>query len=161
VANSNVLGAVTVLGKKVTLSAGGPTKVEVPKVGMVSLELSGTETASDTAAASALKLKVAVNPLDLNVAQVDGELVLAEARCQSPAGPAASPSATPDVKPQTATGTGAGAGTVTGSGTAVTRAGLAETGGSSLTPYVAGGALALLGIGATALVVTRRNRASS
>ena len=39
--------------------------------------------------------------------------------------------------------------------------GLAETGGSSRTPYVAGGALALLGIGATALVVTRRNRASS
>ncbi|CAL9406064.1 hypothetical protein SUDANB120_01556 [Streptomyces sp. enrichment culture] len=157
-ATSNVLGSVTVLGKKATLSAGGPTKVEVPKVGMVSLELSGTETTSSTAAAAALRLKVSVNPLDLNVAQVEGEVVLAEARCQSPAGPppssaAPEPSgggmtATPDVKPQTgASGTGAA---ITGD------ANLAETGGSSATPWVAGGALVLLGLGGVALVVTRR-----
>ncbi|MFD9306572.1 LAETG motif-containing sortase-dependent surface protein, partial [Streptomyces sp. NPDC060048] len=37
---------------------------------------------------------------------------------------------------------------------------LAETGGGSLTPYVTGGALILLGFGATALVVTRRGRSS-
>ncbi|KJY36795.1 LPXTG-motif cell wall anchor domain protein [Streptomyces sp. NRRL S-444] len=152
VAGSNVLGTVTVLGKKVTLSAGGPTKIEVPKVGLVSLELSGTETTSTTAAAAALRLKVSVNPLDLNVAQVEGEVVLAEAHCEAPAGPAPEPSAKPDVKPQTA---------ASGTGAALTTdANLAETGGGSATPYVAGGALALLGIGATALVVTRRGRSS-
>ncbi|MET9886796.1 SCO1860 family LAETG-anchored protein [Streptomyces sp. NPDC006430] len=151
-ASANVLGAVTVLGKKVTLSAGGPTKVEIPKVGLVSLELSGTETTSTTAAAAALRLKVSVNPLDLNVAQVEGEVVLAEARCEAPAGAAPAPSVAPDVKPQTAaSGTGAGI---------TTDANLAETGGGSMTPYVAGGALVLLGIGATALIVTRRGRTS-
>ncbi|MET9960846.1 SCO1860 family LAETG-anchored protein [Streptomyces sp. NPDC006326] len=153
VATANALGTVTVLGKKVTLSAGGPTKVEIPKVGLVSLELSGTETTSTTAAAAALRLKVSVNPLDLNVAQVEGEVVLAEARCTSPAGSVPPPASTqPDVKPQTG---------ASGTGAALTNeAGLAETGGGSLTPYVAGGALVLLGIGAGALVVTRRGRAS-
>ncbi len=151
VATSNVLGTVTVLGKKVTLSAGGPTKVEVPKVGLVSLELSAAETTSTTAAAAALRLRVSVNPLDLNVAQVEGEIVLAEARCESPAGPAPSASASklPDIKPQTGTAGGSG-----------TQPDLAETGGGSLTPFVTGGALLLLGFGAAALVVTRRGKAS-
>ncbi|MCY0917721.1 MULTISPECIES: SCO1860 family LAETG-anchored protein [unclassified Streptomyces] len=162
VASANVLGNVTVLGKKVTLTAGGPTKVEVPKVGLVSLELSGTETTSTTAAAAALRLKVSVNPLDLNVAQVEGDIVLAEARCESPSGPGPGPSASaparPDVKPQAATGSN-----VTVSEPAATPAGasnLAETGAASVTPWVAGGALLLLGIGAGALVVTRRGRAT-
>ncbi|MFD3720409.1 SCO1860 family LAETG-anchored protein [Streptomyces sp. NPDC058674] len=165
VATSNVLGKVTALGKKVTLSAGGPTKIEVPGVGLVSLELSGTETTSSTAAAAALRLKVSVNPLKLNVAEVEGEIVLAEAHCASPAAPipvkpeekpGAKPDVKPDVKPQTGTGA-----TQTGTGTAVTTgAGLAETGGGSLTPYVAGAALVLLGLGGGALVVTRRGRAS-
>ncbi|MBT2476936.1 SCO1860 family LAETG-anchored protein [Streptomyces sp. ISL-94] len=152
VASANVLGTVTALGKRTTLSAGGPTKVEVPGVGLVSLELSGTQTTSTTAAAAALRLKVSVNPLKLNVAEVEGELVLAEAHCESPTGPAPTPPAKPDVKPQTGTGTGPGVTT--------TNANLAETGGGSLTPYVAGGALILLGIGAGALVVSRRGRAS-
>lgn len=147
VATSNVLGTVTALGKKVTLTAGGPTKIEVPGVGLVSLELSGTQTTSTTAAAAALRLKVSVNPLNLNVAQVDGEIVLAEAHCTSPK-TAAKPAAKPDVKPQTAV--------VTGS----TQANLAETGAGSVTPWVAGGALLLLGAGAGALVLTRRGRAS-
>uniref|UniRef100_A0AAU2JP06 Gram-positive cocci surface proteins LPxTG domain-containing protein n=1 Tax=Streptomyces sp. NBC_00049 TaxID=2903617 RepID=A0AAU2JP06_9ACTN len=151
VASANVLGSVTALGKKTTLSAGGPTKVEVPGVGVVSLELSSKEITSTTAAAAALRLKVSVNPLDLNVAQVDGEIVLAEAHCETPAGPEPTPAGTPDVKPQTA---------ASGTGAAVTRANLAETGGGSLTPYVAGGALILLAIGAGALIVTRRSRTS-
>ncbi|MFJ7586341.1 SCO1860 family LAETG-anchored protein [Streptomyces sp. NPDC097617] len=157
VASANVLGKVTALGKKVTLTAGGPTKVDVPGVGQVVLELSGTETTSTTAAAAALRLKVAVNPLKLNVAQVDGEIVLAEAHCESPKGtePAAPPPANPDIKPQTATGTGGAA----ASGTTA-NANLAETGGGSLTPYVAGGALTLLAIGGGALLLTRRGRAS-
>lgn len=158
VASANVLGTVTALGKKVTLSAGGPTKVEVPGVGRIDLELSGTETTSTTAAAAALRLKIAVNPLNLNVAKVDGEIVLAEAHCESPAGaaPSSAPPANPDIKPQTATGTGTGSATSGG----LTGANLAETGGGSLTPYVAGGALTLLAIGGGALLLTRRGRAS-
>ncbi|MFE3559831.1 SCO1860 family LAETG-anchored protein [Streptomyces sp. NPDC059193] len=161
VATSNVLGTVTALGKKTTLSAGGPTKVEVPGVGLVSLELSATKTTSTTAAATALRLKVSVNPLKLNVAEVEGEIVLAEAHCVSPAAPApsakpdAKPETKPDVKPQTATGAGSGTGAAV-----TTDANLAATGGGSLTPYVAGGALVLLGIGGGALVVTRRGRTS-
>ncbi|MCJ1680302.1 hypothetical protein MTF65_23765 [Streptomyces sp. APSN-46.1] len=162
VASANVLGAVTVLGKKVTLSAGGPTKVEVPKVGLVSLELSDARTTSTTAAAAALRLKVSVNPLDLNVAQVEGEIVLAEAHCESPKGPGPNPSAKqPGIKPQTGTtGTSGITGTSGTSGTTVAQANLAETGGGSLTPYVVGGAVLLLGAGAGALVVARRGRAS-
>lgn len=158
VASANALGKVTALGKKVTLSAGGPTKVEVPGVGQIDLELSTTETTSTTAAAAALRLKVAVNPLNLNVASVDGEIVLAEAHCESPSAPPANP----DVKPQAATGTGSGSavsgGTAGNPGT--TGANLAETGGGSLTPYVAGGALTLLAIGGGALLITRRGGAS-
>ncbi|MFD9410433.1 SCO1860 family LAETG-anchored protein [Streptomyces sp. NPDC059989] len=153
VASANVLGTVTALGKRITLTAGGPTKVEVPGVGLVSLELSGTQTTSTTAAAAALRLKVSVNPLNLNVAEVEGEVVLAEAHCESPTGPAPTPPAKPDVKPQAGTGSGTGS-------ALTTNANLAETGGGSLTPYVAGGALILLGIGAGALVVSRRGRAS-
>ncbi|MFF4419190.1 SCO1860 family LAETG-anchored protein [Streptomyces sp. NPDC001549] len=158
VASANALGKVTALGKKVTLSAGGPTKVEVPGVGRIDLELSGTETTSTTAAAAALRLKVAVNPLNLNVAKVDGEIVLAEAHCESPRGaaPTPNPPADPDIKPQVATGTGSRSATSGGT----TGANLAETGGGSLTPYVAGGALALLAIGGGALLVTRRGRSS-
>ncbi|WP_030962138.1 SCO1860 family LAETG-anchored protein [Streptomyces sp. NRRL S-378] len=161
VASANVLGTVTALGKKVTLSAGGPTKVEVPGVGMVSMELSGTETTSTTAAAAALRLKVAVNPLNLNVAQVDGEIVLAEAHCESPKGPAPTTKAPgqPDIKTQTGTGTGGAAtGAGTGSG-GTTDANLAETGGGSLTPFITGGALTLLALGGGALFLTRRGRA--
>ncbi|MFJ3923520.1 SCO1860 family LAETG-anchored protein [Streptomyces sp. NPDC090022] len=166
VADANVLGAVTVLGKKVTLTPGGPTRVAVPGVGEVNLELSGTETTSTTAAAAALRLKVTVNPLDLNVAQVEGEVVLAESRCTSPVAPSAAPAPKPDAKPQsggaaTTTNTGTGTGTnTTATRASSTQGGLAETGGSSTTPYVAGGGLLLLGIGGCALYLGRgRGRA--
>src|SRR5690606_32164773 len=78
--------AVTVLGKRVALTAGGPTQVEVPGVGEVRLDLSLTETTSTTAAATALRLKVSGDPLKLGVAAVDGTLTLAEAGCEAPAG---------------------------------------------------------------------------
>ncbi|MFD6182740.1 SCO1860 family LAETG-anchored protein [Streptomyces goshikiensis] len=160
-ASANALGAVTVLGREVTLSVGGPTKVEVPKVGTVTMELSGTQITSATAAAAALRLKVSVNPLDLNVAQVDGEIVLAEAHCESPKAPGPDPSAKPDVKPQAAApGTTATTGTAGTAATGGTRADLAETGGGFLTPYAVGGGVLLLGAGAGALVVARRGRAS-
>ncbi|MEU6209656.1 SCO1860 family LAETG-anchored protein [Streptomyces sp. NPDC047023] len=167
VASANVLGTVTALGKRVTLSAGGPTTLDVPGVGSVRMELSGTRTTSTTAAAAALRLKVAVNPLNLNVAQVDGEIVLAEARCETPKGTAAAANppaqepGDPDVKTQTGTGTGTGTapGTPAGSGTPA-GANLAETGGGSMTPYITGGALSLLALGGGALYLTRRGRTS-
>ncbi|MGN2364265.1 SCO1860 family LAETG-anchored protein [Streptomyces luridiscabiei] len=162
VAESNVLGHVKVLGKKVTLSAGGPTRVAVPGVGEVSLDLSSTETTSRTAAATALRLKVSVNPLDLNVAEVEGDITLAEATCETPKTPekpggsdggstggdtgGSTGGDAPDVKPQTGSD----------AGEAPTTANLAETGGSSTTPYLAGGAALLLAIGAGATVVARR-----
>ncbi|MFI7411434.1 SCO1860 family LAETG-anchored protein [Streptomyces sp. NPDC049627] len=145
-ASSNLLGDVTVLGKKVTLTAGGTTNVRVPGVGEVRLDYSKTETTSRTAAATALELKIAVNPLKLNVADVEGTLTLAKATCETPAAPArqAAPGTDPagDVKPQ---GEPAGDG-------------LAETGGSSMTPYLAGGAVALLLAGGGAVAFARRSR---
>ncbi|MEU9591881.1 SCO1860 family LAETG-anchored protein [Streptomyces sp. NPDC048219] len=154
VASSDLLGAVTVLGKKVTLTTGGTTDVKVPGVGEVRLDLSTTETTSRTAAATALRLTVHVDPLNLGVAEVDGTLTLASAACESPAAPPAEAGQPPakaeeapaepaaDVKPQ-----GAPA-----------EADLAETGGSSTTPYLAAGAAALVLAGGGALVVARRRR---
>ncbi|MFE9297098.1 SCO1860 family LAETG-anchored protein [Streptomyces niveus] len=144
VAESNLLGTVTVLGKKVTLSAAGPTRVEVPGVGEVTLDLSKTRTTSRTAAATALELKVAVNPLKLNVADVQGTLTLAEATCEAPAEPVKRTEPEPEkegVEPQTAT--------------EPTTENLAETGGSSMTPYLAAGAVLLLAVGGGALVLVR------
>ncbi|MFI2409377.1 SCO1860 family LAETG-anchored protein [Streptomyces sp. NPDC018947] len=145
VASSNLLGSVTVLGKKVTLTAGGTTDVKVPGVGEVRLDLSKAQTTTRTAAATALELKVSVNPLDLNVAEVDGTVTLAQATCESPAPPKAEAEKPPveqAVEPQ---------------GTR-TEPDLAETGGSSATPYIAAGAAALVLAGGGALVLTRRKR---
>ncbi|MCF3135963.1 SCO1860 family LAETG-anchored protein [Streptomyces olivochromogenes] len=146
VATSNVLGSVTVLGRRVTLTAGGPTDVKVPGVGEVRLDLSKRETTTRSAAATALELKVSVNPLKLNVAEVEGTLILAKATCETPTHLARSvvPSTTPtpDVKPQ-----GAPA-----------EADLAETGGNPTTPYLAAGALGFVVVGGGALVLARRRR---
>lgn len=192
VAESNVLGHVTVLGKKVTLSAGGPTRVAVPGVGEVSLDLSKTETTSHTAAATALQLKVAVNPLDLNVAEVNGEVTLAGATCETPKPPKKpeEPGTTDGGATNGSTGgsTGGDTGGSTGGDTGGSDGGstgstggdqgdggagtkpqtgsdttpnLAETGGSSSTPYLAGGAALLLAVGAGATVVARRRSGSS
>ncbi|MCX4848764.1 SCO1860 family LAETG-anchored protein [Streptomyces sp. NBC_00893] len=189
VAESNVLGHVTVLGKRIDLTAGGTTQVKVPAVGEVTLDLSKTHTTSRTAAATALQLKVSVNPLNLNVADVRGEITLAEATCETPkaTGPGGDNGGTSNggtsnggssdggssnggssnggssnggssgggstdggstdggVKPQTGTGNEPSV-----------DANLAETGGSSATPYIAGGAAVLLAAGAGAVVVARR-----
>ncbi|MET7285217.1 SCO1860 family LAETG-anchored protein [Streptomyces sp. NPDC005573] len=172
-AAANVLGAVTVLGKRVTLTAGGPTRVRVPGVGEVAVAYAEHRTTSRTAAATALELKVSVDPLKLNVADVEGTLTLARATCESPghrpaghpvpshdpaasplqeeagaaspaptadAAPDATPDAAPDLRPQAA------------------NAGLADTGSPSATPYLAGGALALLLVGGGVLTVMRRRR---
>lgn len=180
VAESNVLGHVKVLGQKVTLSAGGPTLVTVPGVGEVSLDLSKTETTSRTAAATALQLKVAINPLDLNVAEVNGEVTLAQATCETPKTPeepggtdggSTGGSGGGDTGGPTGGSTGGDQGGSTGGsdgGTDVkpqtgsgTTPNLAETGGSSSTPYIAGGAALLLAVGAGATVVARRRSGSA
>ncbi|MFE9409126.1 SCO1860 family LAETG-anchored protein [Streptomyces sp. NPDC006704] len=155
VAKSNVLGAVTVLGQKVTLAAGGTTRVRVPGVGEIGLDLSRATTTSRTAAAVALQLKVSVNPLHLNVADVEGEVTLAEATCQTPSGAPApakprpgAVAADPDKVPV------AGAGVKTQN---VADAELAETGGSSATSYVVGGVATLL-VGGVLVAARRRVR---
>lgn len=153
VAESNLLGGVTVLGKKITLSAGGTTQVEVPGVGEVRLDLSKTHTTSRTAAATALELKVSVNPLKLNVAEVEGTVTLAGASCETPAA-AAKPEPSAPVKPQG----GKEAEPVAEKPAKPAEANLAETGGNTSTPYLlAGGALLLAGGGA-AVVMARRLR---
>ncbi|MEV5970636.1 SCO1860 family LAETG-anchored protein [Streptomyces sp. NPDC051921] len=159
VAESNLLGHVTVLGKKTTLSTGGRTKVAVPGVGEVVLDLSRTSTTSRTAAATALELSVEVNPLKLNVAEVKGKITLAEATCETPAGdrpteqpsqqPSEQPTEQPTARPSHATGV-----TTNNGGTTPTE-NLAATGGSSMTPYLAGGAIVLLGAGGGALALAR------
>ncbi|QNP62681.1 SCO1860 family LAETG-anchored protein [Streptomyces genisteinicus] len=160
VAESNLLGHVRVLGKKVTLSAGGPTVVEVPAVGTVSLELSRTRTTSTTAAAAALQLKVSVDPLNLNVAEVTGELTLAEATCTSPAKAAApdkpAEPGEPDEAAPPAEDTEQPGRDIAAQSAEEPAANLAETGGSSATGYIAGGAGLFLAAGAAAIVVTRR-----
>lgn len=157
VAETKLPGAVTVLGRKVTVTAGGTTDVKVPGVGEVRLDLSKRETASRTAAATALVLNVSVNPLKLNVADVKGTLTLAKATCETPAAPAAadpSPEPAGDVEPQGAPASEA----VEPQGAPAKKADLAETGGSSLTPYLAGGAIALVLAGGGAVAVARHNR---
>ncbi|MFJ9625592.1 SCO1860 family LAETG-anchored protein [Streptomyces sp. NPDC101181] len=158
VAESNVLGHVAVLGKKVTLSAGGPTRVAVPGVGEVGLDLSKTVTTERTAAATALQLKVSVNPLKLNVAEVEGEVTLAEATCETPKTPAKPTEPAEPTQPEKPSGTTGEVTTQTGP--APTEANLAETGGSSATPYIAGGAALLLAVGAGATVMARRRGSS-
>ncbi|MFE9818322.1 SCO1860 family LAETG-anchored protein [Streptomyces sp. NPDC005773] len=229
VAESNVLGHVKVLGKRVTLTAAGTTQIAVPGVGSVTLDLSKTSTTSRTAAAVALQLKVSVNPLELNVADVKGEVTLAEATCETPkaastgggengggdngggdnggstdggstsggstdggstSGGSTDGGSTSGGSTDGGSGNGGstnGGSTDGGSGTAgstegstagdtagdtggdvkpqtgtddaprtTTDADLAETGSSSTTPYVAGGAALLLAVGAGAMVVARR-----
>ncbi|OIJ84808.1 SCO1860 family LAETG-anchored protein [Streptomyces colonosanans] len=164
VASANLLGAVTVLGRKVTLSAGGTTDVKVPGIGEVRLDVAPTRTTTRTAAASALELTVSVNPLKLNVAEVKGTVTLAGATCESPTGaPVASSSpvassapekaSAKDVKPQEAP-----AGDAKPQGAPAKEVNLAETGGSSATPYVVGGAVALLVAGGGVVGLARRRR---
>ncbi|MFF2661062.1 LAETG motif-containing sortase-dependent surface protein [Kitasatospora sp. NPDC058032] len=92
----------TVLGKPVTLSLYGPTKVDVPLVGSVSVEFSKKTTTSTTAAASALEVQVAVDPLNLNVAKVTGTVKVASVSCEKPVPAAPTPTATASATPATA-----------------------------------------------------------
>ncbi|WP_052851683.1 SCO1860 family LAETG-anchored protein [Streptomyces avicenniae] len=161
--------ALTVLGQRVELSATGSTVVDVPGVGEVTLDLSRTETTEADASAAALRLAVDVNPLNLNVAEVTGELTLAEAACTSPAAteepggeePEQPGGEEPGEEPGTEAPPADGEGTrpQTGGGEE-TGPDLAETGGGSGTPLMVGGAAALLAAGAATVWVTRRRRSA-
>ncbi|MDX3245163.1 SCO1860 family LAETG-anchored protein [Streptomyces sp. ME18-1-4] len=164
VAAANLLGSVTVLGKKVSVSTGGTTDVKVPGVGEVRLDLSKRETTTRTAAATALELTVSINPSNLNVAHVTGTLTLAEATCETPAAPRqeegqeqgqGQQAGQGQGQDQSAGSGGAPAGDVKAQGTPA-QADLAQTGGSSTTPYLAGGAVALLLAGGGAVALARR-----
>ncbi|OQR63193.1 hypothetical protein B6E66_14800 [Streptomyces maremycinicus] len=181
VAVSNLLGSVTVLGKKVSVSTGGTTDVRVPGVGEVRLDLSKRATTSRTAAATALELTVSVNPASLDVAEVTGTLTLAEATCEAPAGrereegeakgegdgeergtgEEQGPGEARDqgqeeaAEPSAAPAGDVEAGDVKAQG-APARADLARTGGGSTAPYLMGGAVALLAAGGGAVVLARR-----
>jgi LPXTG-motif cell wall-anchored protein len=159
-AESNLLGHVAVLGKRVTVSTGGTTKVTVPGVGEVRLDLSKREVTSRTAAATALELTVSVNPLNLNVAEVNGTVTLAKATCESPKA-GSSTGGSSDPSPGTSTGAGSGTGTGTkakAQNVATSGQNLAETGGSSATPYLAAGAAGLLAIGGAVVYAARRRK---
>ncbi|MFF7157236.1 SCO1860 family LAETG-anchored protein [Streptomyces sp. NPDC008139] len=82
-ASSKLVG-VTILGRTISLNAVGTTDVHVGGVGEVSLQLTNTVTTSRTAAATALQLKVHINPLNLGVAEVTGDVTLAQATCRTP-----------------------------------------------------------------------------
>ncbi|WP_395293922.1 hypothetical protein ACF9IK_10240 [Kitasatospora hibisci] len=172
----------TVLGKPVTLSLYGPTKVDVPLVGGVSVEFSKRTTTSTTAAASALEVQIEVNPLNLNVAKVTGKITVASVSCEKPAGPA-SPTTAPTTAPTpsaagTAPATGAPAtgapavqpavdttaGPTTPAARAATgspsdRGSLAATGGSAAAGPLAAGAAGLVVAGGLALRATSRRAA--
>lgn len=81
---SSHLAGVTVLGRHISLKAIGTTRVDVPGVGQVDLDLTHSVTTSSTAAATALQLKIHVNPLSLGVADVSGDITLARATCRTP-----------------------------------------------------------------------------
>ncbi|MFP8944920.1 SCO1860 family LAETG-anchored protein [Streptomyces fenghuangensis] len=85
-AESEIPGTVTVLGKKVAVKADGTTSVRVGGVGTVELKLAETVTTTRTAAATALRLDVAVDPANLGVAEVEGRVTLVEAACETPGG---------------------------------------------------------------------------
>lgn len=176
-AESNVLGPVRVLGKKVTLTAGGTTDVKVPGVGEVRLDLSHKSVTSKSAAATALELKVSLNPLRLNVAEVHGRVTLVRAGCTAPGGTGPGDNGSGGTSGgQTGGQSGGQTGGQTGGGTkpagggtevhqAGTRPGssqnLAETGGSSATPYLAGGAALLVAAGAGSIGYARRRRGAA
>ncbi|MFE9426130.1 hypothetical protein ACFYNO_24580 [Kitasatospora sp. NPDC006697] len=85
----------TVLGRPVTLSLTGSTHVPVPGIGTLDVQYAPRTTTSSTAAASALVVTVALNPLNLNVATVQGTITVASVSCTKPAAPTAAASASP------------------------------------------------------------------
>ncbi|MFJ7334056.1 SCO1860 family LAETG-anchored protein [Streptomyces sp. NPDC101116] len=162
VATTEMPGWVTVLGERVNLTAKGEADVTVRDVGEVHLELSSTRTTARSAAATALELKVSINPLKLNVAEVDGTVTLAEATCMTPT-PATVPAAaqpSPEASAPSAAVQPRAEAPAPPAGAepqgAPAEESLAETGGDSTTPYLVAGGIALLVAGGGAVMRARR-----
>jgi LPXTG-motif cell wall-anchored protein len=130
----------------ITLSSAGSAKVTVPAVGEVRLELSKTGATKSVAAATALKLDVTVQPLNLNVAKVTGEVVLVEATCQTPVASASTGGSN-------STGGSAGSGSGGATGAASSGSGGSASSGFSGTQTAAGGNLAETGSGSSTLLL--------
>jgi len=160
-----------VFGDEVVLDESRSETVDL-KQGKVTVDLNRESTESNTAAATALELKVTVEPVDPAVKGVSGTVTLADVSCESPAG-----AGDGDTDGQTAGSTGGETGGDTGDTGASNGSGdtgsdtetqtgsdkdnLAETGGSSATPFVAAGAAALIAAGGGALLLTRRRKAAA
>ncbi|GAA2152435.1 SCO1860 family LAETG-anchored protein [Kitasatospora kazusensis] len=159
-AQVGALARVTVLGRSVKPGLYGPTHVDVPGIGSVDLQFSRHTTTSTTAAASALEVQVALNPLNLNVAKVTGRITVASVSCEKPTAGSAAPSTAPAVQPS-AGPSGLPAPASVQAGRALPAAdarSLAFTGSSGTGTLLAGSGV-LLAVGAAALRVTRRRRA--
>ncbi|MFI2609885.1 SCO1860 family LAETG-anchored protein [Kitasatospora sp. NPDC018619] len=164
----------SVLGKPVTIGLYGPTTVDVPLIGSVSVEFSKKTVTTTTAAASALEVQVEVNPLNLNVAKVAGKVTVASVSCEKPsapspaptgpAAPSAAPTSAPAAQPVADTTASRAAQPAVEKPEKAEKAEKAEklaaTGGSSATGPLAAGAAALVAGGAAALWATRRRRAA-
>ncbi|OKJ06674.1 SCO1860 family LAETG-anchored protein [Kitasatospora sp. CB01950] len=147
----------TVLGKSVTVGLNSPTHVDVPAIGTVDVEFSKKTVTSSTAAASALEVQVSINPLNLNVAKVDGKVTIAAVSCEKPV-PAAAPATDTSATPSPS---GTAPGTTGQNRTAPKESGeeLAYT-GSTGTAAMAAGGFTLLVAGGAAVWMTRRRRAA-
>ncbi|MDQ1051807.1 SCO1860 family LAETG-anchored protein [Streptomyces sp. V4I2] len=177
---------VTVLGKPIPVNGPGDQHVEVPGVGTVDLVLENATTTDSTGAATALRLKYTVTPAKLGVVKASGEIVLAEATCAMPSASGADHDGS-DGNGSHGDGSGsgvaeggssdgqssaesAGSKSAEGAENAVaagnqpnTQTGddglnLAETGGNSATPVIAGAGGALILGGAAAVYLMRRRR---
>lgn len=178
-ADTNFVGDVTILGKKTSVRASGSTTVKVDGVGEVTLDLAKTVKTSAMAASTALELNVNVNPGKLNVAEVTGNLTLVKASCQAAGGDGESGGASSGGSSSggsssggsssggSTAGGGADSGGSAGTGSDVEpQTGsdgkdLAETGGSSATPYIAGAAAVLVVAGGGAVYMSRRKKATA
>lgn len=185
VAEVEMPGHVVVLGKRVAVSAGGTTLVKVPGVGEVRLDLAKKTVTSRSAAATALELSVEVNPLKLGVAEVSGTVTLAGATCETPrrgghggggghhdggddsgsgeepqtGGESEQPSQSAEPSQSAAPSESARADQSPQAAPAAT-GDLAETGSSSMTPYLAGGSVLLFAAGFFVIRKTRRKPAA-
>lgn len=169
------LANVSILGEPVDAGKPGSQQVEVPGVGTVDIVVEEETTTDSTGAATALSLKYTVNPGKLNVVKATGEIVLAEATCAMPmssSGGATDGGATEGgategggTEGQTSggsSGSNEGSGSE-GTGTEPQTGGgdLAETGGNSATPIIAGvGAVLVVGGGAMYLMRRRGTQSS-
>ncbi|GAB2715673.1 hypothetical protein [Kitasatospora kifunensis] len=165
----------TVLGHSVTLRLDGPTHVDIPAIGGVDIDFSPRSTTSTSAAAAALTVRVALNPLNLNVAKVSGTITVASVSCQKPTGASGEPSGSavpsapasvsaPSAAPSAATGASGAPSAAGASGTPVAGAPVAQVaaaGGGSSAPGTAAPSAAASGGAVSSAASGKRSGAAS